>query len=149
MSYFLDTSALVKVYHAEPGWEVMDRIYVGGESIGVAILTLLEFRSAMTRRLRTGTIEGDTFEVAMEQFAKDVEGRYEVFSFSDRIVEDAIKILDKTGLQMQLRSLDALQFAFYQAHGAPDSIFVSADIRFLEVVKACGYPTLNPGDTTL
>lgn len=148
MSYFLDTSALVKIYHAEPGWERMGRIYVGGESIGVAILTLLEFRSAMTRRLRTASVDGETFEIALEQFAKDVTGRYEVFSFSDRIVEDAINFLDKSGLQMQLRSLDALQFAFYQAHGAPDSIFVSADVRFLEIVKAYGYPTLNPIDDT-
>jgi len=146
VSYFLDTSALVKVYHAEPGWEVMDRIYLGGEPIGMAVLTLLEFRSAMTRRLKTGSVDTDTFEVALEQFAKDVEDRYEVFSFSDRIVEDAIEFLDNTGLQMQLRSLDALQFAFYQTHGAPDSIFVSADIRFLDVVRAFGYPTLNPID---
>lgn len=148
MSYFLDTSALVKIYHAEPGWEVMDRIYVGGESIGVAILTLLEFRSAMTRRLRTGSVDGETFEIALEQFAQDVKGRFEVFSFSDRIVEDTINFLDRSGLQMQLRSLDALQFAFYQAHGAPGSTFVSADVRFIEIVKACGYPTLNPIDDT-
>jgi len=60
VTYFLDTSALVKLYHAEPGWELMGRIYDGGESIGLAVLTLLEFRSAMTRRLRTGSVDKET-----------------------------------------------------------------------------------------
>ena len=56
MIYYLDTPALVKMYHREAGFERMDAIYDGPDTIQLSELTRVEFVSAMARKLRGGNI---------------------------------------------------------------------------------------------
>ena len=55
---FLDTSALVKHYHAEAGTDVVDRVIdeVGAELL-IARLTLVETISAFAMKVRTGEFD--------------------------------------------------------------------------------------------
>ena len=54
MNYFLDTSAIIKIYHSEVGTEFMRGLYRGPLNFTISELASLEFTSVMYRRCRAG-----------------------------------------------------------------------------------------------
>jgi predicted nucleic acid-binding protein len=56
-SFFLDSSALIKLYHEEPGTERVEEIFATSEtSLVVSELAAVELQSALARKVRTGEI---------------------------------------------------------------------------------------------
>ena len=52
MSYFFDTSALVKIYHQEDGSEGVVDIFNSGAGIFVSELSVIEYQSVVYRKFR-------------------------------------------------------------------------------------------------
>jgi len=60
VKYFLDTSALVKIYHKEVGTEKVLNIYEDKSDIVISELSKVEFISTIHRKFRDGEIDEKT-----------------------------------------------------------------------------------------
>jgi predicted nucleic acid-binding protein len=58
-SYYLDTSALVKIYHREIGTETMLRLYRGSDTLFISELAKIELLSTVYRKYREHGITQD------------------------------------------------------------------------------------------
>ena len=106
--YFLDTSALVKRYHREPGSEVVDALFAEQDRhIIISDLSIIEFGSALTKE---GEITPEKYYRALGLFCHDVVTeiiRVETMGEEDKAL--AVTLLEKYGFRANLRTLDSLQ----------------------------------------
>lgn len=144
MTYYLDTSVLVKLYHRESGTDRMRELYAGTEAIQISELARLEFISTTMRKLREGHLDENAHHALLERFEDDVRTRYDVLYFSSLVSQEAARILAVSGRKAHLRTLDAIQFAFYNTCCEENTVFVCADQRLLPIVESEGHPTLDP-----
>jgi uncharacterized protein len=144
--YYLETSALVKLYVFEPGTERL--VSLAASSVGhrFAILALaqVEFRSAIRRQERGGEISKSEADVLIESFRQHSEGRFVVQPFTDSLLDVALALIDA----YPLRGFDAMQLAGYlmlrSVSGAEEPIFVCADRALLSAARNEGCPVLDP-----
>ena len=144
MTYYFDTSALVKLYHRESGTDAALEIYDGGEVIQISELARIEFLTTVMRKLREGTLDEQAYHALLSRFRQDLRDRYEVLHFASMVVEETERVLDVHGRSHPLRTLDAIQIAFYHVYSEDDTLFVCADQRLTAVLDREGRPTLNP-----
>lgn len=71
--YFLDTSALAKLYHRELGSEYIERIVSQPGSNGIiSRLSLVEFESVLAIKVRTGVLDITGQTTALRRFRADI-----------------------------------------------------------------------------
>ena len=144
--YYLETSALVKLYVYEPGTERLLALAARDAGHRFAILSLaqVEFRAAIRRRQRSGEIPDSEVDGLFESFRQHSEGRFLVQSFSDSLLDVACALIDGYAL----RGYDSMQLAGYltlrSISGAEEPIFVCADKALLSVARNEGCPVLDP-----
>ncbi len=144
--YYLDTSALVKLYVREPGTEQVLRLASGAAGNQLAVLSLaqVEIRSALRRRERAGEIAGMAVIQLLERFQRHMEAVFLKQVITEAMFDVACELVDRHGLF----ALDAVQLAGYLAlrtsSGANTPIFVSADRQLLEAAEAESLPVLDP-----
>lgn len=144
--YYLETSALVKLYVHESGTERMLNLTAGDAGNRFAILSLaqVEFRAAIRRRQRGGEIPGREAEGLIESFRRHLEGRFVVQPFTESLLDVALALIDG----YPLRGYDAMQLAGYlmlrSISGAEEPIFVCADKTLLSAARNEGCPILDP-----
>lgn len=64
-AYYLDTSVLVKLYHQEAGTDQVEALFTQPEySLSISELAAIELHSTVARKLRTGAISEEAFEIA-------------------------------------------------------------------------------------
>jgi predicted nucleic acid-binding protein len=147
--YFLDTSALAKLYHKEIGSEHMDRILEerGSRSI-ISHLSIVEIESVLAIKMRTGEIDEPAMEVARRRFRADLAQQRLLVAppVLERHFHNARKLLVQYGVSEGLRTLDALQLAI-----ALDlrqlghiGVLVAADQRLCRVAAMAGCTSVNP-----
>ena len=145
-AYYLDTSALVKLYHQEAGTEQVEALFTQAESsLIISELATVELHSTVARKFRTGEISEDAFEEILKNFDDDCQRRFVVTLLNTAVVEKARGFLQKYGKGKSLRSLDALHLgasASVQSEGA--ITFVCSDNRLLEIAALEGHQVLNP-----
>ena len=74
--YFLDTSALAKVYRKELGSEFMDRIAAEpGSHRVISRFTIAEIESALALKFRTGEIDERSLLIARRRLEADIGRR--------------------------------------------------------------------------
>lgn len=144
--YYLETSALVKLYVRELGTERLLSLADRSSENRLAILALarVEFRSAVRRRERSGEIPAVVANELLEVFKRHVEARFISQSVTDFVLDLASMLLDRYAL----RAFDAVQLAGYLAlknsAGADLPIFVCSDRELLTAAEREGIPTLDP-----
>lgn len=144
--YYLDTSALVKLYVRETGTEQMLRLASRAADNQFAVLALaqVEVRSALRRRARAGEIESTVSDQLAESFQRDLEGVFLRQSLTEAMLDVACAMVDRHSLY----ALDAIQLAGYMAlrtsYGANVPVFVSADRGLLKAAEAESIPILDP-----
>ena len=146
-SYYLDTSALIKLYVEEEGTgAILDLLKgIGGDQIAILDVTLLECRSAVRRREREGDIPASDANRILQQVDRDSSSMYLVQPSNSAVMEEAARLLDS----YPLRSFDALQLAgcLTVRHSVPAPLtFVCADTRLCEAAGFEGLAALNPLD---
>jgi predicted nucleic acid-binding protein len=143
---FLDSSALIKLYHLEPGTDRVEEIFAVPETVLViSELAAVELHSALARKVRTGEITVPAEAAALANFEQDCTDRFLIEPLSSAVAQRAKALLKKHGHEKPLRSLDALQVAtFAIVRAREEAVFVSADSRLCEVVKAEGHSALDP-----
>lgn len=144
--YYLETSALVKLYVFEPGTEHLVGLATSSAGHRFAILALaqVEFRSAIRRQQRGGEISRSDADMLIESFRQHTEGRFVVQPFTDSLLDVALALVDG----YPLRGFDAVQLAGYMMlrsiSGADEPIFVCADKALLAAARNEGCPILDP-----
>lgn len=116
--YYVDTSALVKRYHVEPGSDRIDQLFADPTaSFLTASLTLTELTSALDRKVQDGTITHAVLQAALAVVARDLLEEF---------------------------WLDALHLAALLSVREAAPILVSADHRLLDAARQEQLAVLNP-----
>jgi uncharacterized protein len=145
---FFDSSALVKLYHPEPGTPVVDQIVnLGGNLIRISRLTPAELTSAFAIKVRTESISRQDAAVFLNQFRRDIaNGKLEVFSVAESEFAMAEVLLDRYAFDFRLRALDAIQLAVALELRNQKLVdhFVAADKILCEVATLEAFSVINP-----
>ena len=144
MKYFLDTSALVKIYHKEAGTEKVLNIYEDKSDIVISELSKVEFISTIHRKFRDREIDEKTLNILSEKFQFDIENRYEMLIFSSAIINEAFDLICKYAKRKSLRSLDSIQLTFFETYCDNKDIFVCSDAKLIEIMKIENCKVLTP-----
>ena len=145
-SFYLDTSALVKLYHQEAGTGRMDDLFAQQDDILIiSELAVVEFYSMLTRKVRTGEITPETPAAASRSFMEDCHQRFVVAPLGSSVIQKAKELLQTYGNTKALRTLDALHLgACLSALTRGELVFVSAGVRQLDIGALEGLPVPNP-----
>ena len=104
---YLDTSALLKRYIMEPGSAAFEDFFAANALFHSSRLTLVEARSALTRRRRAGQITCKLESDAFEELRTDIlDGALVLHALADSHAIHTLHILAKTP-KVPLRALDA------------------------------------------
>jgi len=143
---FFDTSALVKRYHHEKGTDVVD---VAFSQEGIKIISdvsVIEFFSAFARKVRTGEITKEDFQVTIKEFAEDIlSGIIQLEQLGENEKRTAATFIEKYGLTENLRTLDSMQMAVIAKLGSDhiDCVYC-ADLPLISILEQEGFVVLNP-----
>jgi len=144
--YYLETSALVKLYVYELGTDRLLDLTASdaGHRFAILSLALVEFRAAIRRRQRAGEIPHGAADELIETFRRHAEGRFLVQPFTDSLLDVALALVDSYAL----RGYDSVQLAGYlvlrSVSGAEEPTFVCADKILLSAARNEGCPVLDP-----
>lgn len=147
--YFLDSSALVKRYVAEPGTPWVQRVAdpTSRNRLIIARITQVEVAGALARREREGFLDSSAISQALDTLRYDLDTQYQVVELDPGVAEAATQLVRLH----PLRAYDAVQLASAQqvhavfAQGTdPPFTFLTADDRLLAVAESVGLPTDNP-----
>jgi uncharacterized protein len=143
--YFLDTSALVKLYVQEPGTERLLPLVSDQPENRFAVLAIsvVEFRSAIRRRQRAGDIDASVAAALLETVQSHMESRFIRQMVNDPVIDTAKEMIDR----YTLRAYDAVQLAgclVLCAIAAEAFTFVCSDHRLLEAARSEQLKVLDP-----
>ena len=149
--YFFDTSAFTKFYHPEIGSVRVTALMREPRAIlQISNLVLLETRSALALKVRTGALDQTKAESAMDEVFRDIaRGLIRAVRLNEAHVDEAQAIVTKYGYKRRMRTLDALQLAVaLDLHRRNHlDVLVVADKLLGEVAALDGLLVENPEDT--
>jgi predicted nucleic acid-binding protein len=143
--YYLDTSALVKLYVEEAGTDVVLSLADDLDANRLAILDIarVEFRSAVRRRERLTDIPAPQAFQILSRFDEDLSSVFLTQPCSAGVVEEANRLLD----QHILRAYDAIQLAgaiVLRSVATQQTVFVCSDKQLVQAAKVEGIDVIDP-----
>ena len=148
-NYFLDTSAVAKLYHKEAGSEYVDRILrePGSRSL-LSRLSIVELESVIAIKVRTGEIGPRDVDTARRCLRADLSQQRLLIGppVQTYHYQTARNLLVRYGATEGLRTLDALQLAIaldLRQFGLI-TVIVAADQRLCRIASLAGCPAVNP-----
>ena len=89
-TFFLDTSALIKLYHQEAGTERVEEIFRQAEdSLIISELAIVELYTSFARKVRTGEVTLQAQEEALRNFEDDCAQRFVIEPLGSAILHMA------------------------------------------------------------
>ncbi len=133
MILFVDTSALVKLYIAEPGSEQMREAVAQEPSVAVSRLAFAEIHATFARRRREGLLLASELEQLRLRFADDWEELMQV-AIGDELLDLVPGLCERN----PLRGADALQLAsaLLLRQGGLETTFAGSDRSLLEAAAS-------------
>jgi len=147
MNLFLDTNALIKIYHQEKGTENFTQFLsdVSGELIiTISDLTHIEVHSVFLKKYREKKITKTGLTKIFELLDKDFQ-KFNVVVSDQFIKNIALQLIDNIGTKYNLTTLDSFQLAsavYFNNYSKIDS-FVSSDKKLLNIAKEF-FQIINP-----
>jgi len=144
--YYLETSALVKLYVREPGTDRVLRLASRTANHRLAVLALAqaEFRSAVRRRQREGDIEERLATRLIQRFEQHLEARLLRQPVNELVLDKALDLIDR----YPLRAYDAVQLAgclvLKSTSAGEDPVFVCAGRQLIAAAETEGLAALDP-----
>ncbi len=144
--FYLDTSALVKLYVREPGTDRL--LHLAGNltenKLAVLSLSAVEARSAIRRRERAGDLDFQTTSLVLDRLRRHMETVFLRQAVNDIVLDGAQEMIDRYAL----RAYDAVQLAgclaLKASAGAELPVFVCSDQQLLEAARSELLSTLDP-----
>ena len=127
MIAFLDTSALVKLYHQEENTHEVEKVISQVEEICLSGIAELEFRSTIWKKVRTNEIDKTNAKTAIEAFEDDFSN-YSWVEIDFDGIQLSKDLLMKYG-QKGLRTLDSIQLSSAVTLRNTNCQFVTFDLR--------------------
>ena len=127
MIAFLDTSALVKLYHKEDSTLEVEKVICQVEEICLSRIAELEFRSTIWKKVRTNEIDKANAKTAIEAFENDFN-KYSWIEIGFDGIQLSKELLMRYG-QKGLRTLDSIQLSSAVALKNTNCQFVTFDLR--------------------
>ena len=149
MNLFLDTNAVVKIYHEESGTGKLTEFLESRSDelmITISDLTKIEFHAALLRYVRTGEIELQIVKDVFRAFDDDLR-LFHIIESNSHIKQFAIELLDSTAHEKSLRTLDAIQLsaAIFAHQIVTIDYFVCSDRKLINVANDY-FTIFNPND---
>ncbi len=129
MTTYVDASALLKRYVAEPDSEVADRLLATDPVLVTSWITLVEVRRNLRRLL-----SGAHLAAARAQLDVDLDG-FALVSVDEAVCRSAADIGEVLGV----RSLDALHLASAQRLQVAGLVFLTFDLRQAQGARSLGF----------
>ena len=147
MNLFLDTNALVKLYHIETGSDNLLKFIEKNSNwliVTITDLSQIEFYSTFMRRVRMGDISKEKARKIFNYFNDDLI-QFNLIEIDKTIKNFAIELLSFTAANQSLRTLDALQLASAIVANRIISVdyFISSDYKLNNIVKSY-FKIFNP-----
>jgi predicted nucleic acid-binding protein len=147
--YFVDTSALVKHYHAELGSPKVDAIWADPDAdLCITRHGSVELLSALAAKVRAGLLEETQFLTIRRRFLADAIRRRKprIVRLLRTHFQEAESHLCSYGIRGRLRANDAIQLsvALQLKTSAGLDHFVSADKDLLRAAAAAGLSCIDP-----
>jgi predicted nucleic acid-binding protein len=137
---YLDASALVKLYLAEPGSDALDAALRGRSDLMVSDLAITEIVSAIARRRREGVLPALSCVRLHRKILADIkDGLYIKNDLMPEVHREAERLLLAID-DAALRAADALHLALASLSGA--SAIVTYDLRLAEAAIRIGLNSL-------
>ena len=148
-NYLADTSALIKLYHAEHGSEYMEQLIGNlGNRIYISPITIVEFESVLAIKQRTLQIPAQEADNSRSRLRADLG--WEFIRGTSPItpvhLRSAGLLIRRFGVTHSLRAMDAILVAIASELYSEKRIhfFLTSDIRLFGVAKALGIPSIDP-----
>ena len=143
--YYLDTSALVKLYVREPATDRLLQLasHPSENRLAVLALTPIEVRSAVRRRQRAGDIDIGTAGLILGRLQEHMETRFLRQALNEVVLEGALEIIDRYAL----RAYDAVQLSgclTLKTIDAEAPTFVCSDQQLLDAARSELLTVLDP-----
>jgi uncharacterized protein len=148
--YYLETSALVKLYVREPGTDRLLQLASAGLENRLVVLAVsaIEVRSAIRRRERAGDLDSKIAALLLNHLEQHLQAVFVRQVLSDPLLDCAAEMIDRYAL----RAYDAIQLAgcvlLKVTSGSDIPTFVCADRQLLEAARSELIPVLNPCDSS-
>ena len=149
MQYFLDTSALAKLFHFKMGSDVVHAIcHTESNQLFVSSLALLELTSVGAIKVRTGALSEAAAELIQDKISFSLTtGQFLAQRLDDGVLESAAGLLSRYARKQSLRTLDAIHLASAirrtELSGLLD-YFVTADRTLATVARLEGFAVIDP-----
>jgi len=146
--YYVDASALVKLYVTERGTSRVKTLVASG-GITTSLLSVAEVASALGRRTLAGEYSAEQRDELFLTFLNDARA-YDVMTIAEPLVMAAARRLLEGGGVPILRGSDAIHLAtaeqsFILARQAgEDGVLVTSDRRLRDAAMAAGLTVENP-----
>ncbi|MDZ7623016.1 MAG: type II toxin-antitoxin system VapC family toxin [Ignavibacteriaceae bacterium] len=147
MNLFLDTSAIVKIYHQEKGTEKFSQ-YLERISeelfLTTSDITIIELHSALLKKYREKQIDDKSLAEVFKLFDNDFQ-KFNIIVIDRSVKDIALNMLDSIGINKSLSTLDSLQLAsaIFSNNYSKLDYFVSSDKKLLNIAKDF-FQTINP-----
>jgi len=137
LNLFVDTSALVKYYYPEVDSREVERVILEAERLYLCELSLVEFASALMKKIRMNELQDHEQQLIWEAFLSDIQAEsIELIELSQDDFRTASNLILQHGKDRNLRTLDSLQLA--AALKLVNGRFLSSDKELLSVAKDLG-----------
>jgi len=134
---YIDTSALAKVYAAEPESAAVEAAVAGRRDLIVSDLAVSELTSLFARRVRTGQITPAGARFLYRTVLRDVvEKEFRSVELTRSVHREAERLMMTLGNRLALRAADGLHLALAAAAGA--RTLVTFDGRMVTAARALG-----------
>jgi len=144
MTYFFDTSALVKIFSNESGSAKVKEFVINPKAeCWISDLAFVELYSALFRKFRNNKITQQQLEVAASGIKEQLD-TFIIFPLGKPTIEESINLIKEYGKVYGLRTLDALHISSWRLCSEKDWVFVSADKTQLKVVEQLNGKVINP-----
>ncbi len=137
MNLYLDSNALIKLYHTEAGTDNLVELL--DKSADDLVLTIsdiarIEFYSAFLKRVRKKEISPKKAQDVFSSFEDDIY-MFNLIEVDNTVKSDAVELLKKEAVTLGLTTLDSIQLAAaVTAHNLfPIDIFVTSDIKLINI----------------
>jgi uncharacterized protein len=127
MKIFLDTSSLIKLYHAETGTQELDQLFVNNPITEILLseIAKIEYDSAIWKKVSVGDLTKDESKSLISSFKTDYE-RYTFIDLNTKIVDKAKMLIAAHGKE-GLRTLDSVQLASALTRKSDIDLFIITD----------------------
>ena len=136
MIAFLDTSALVKLYHEEDSSFEVETAISKVEEIYLSGITELEFRSTIWKKVRTKEIDKIIANTVIEAFEDDFN-KYSWVEIDSESIQLSKELLMRYG-QKGLRTLDSIQLSSALILKDFNCQFITFDLRLRNLFQEEG-----------